>query len=71
MSTQQVIRRPYIVTAAIERGDWAWVWFHGSTSGERTDVDRWLVETSHPLASQAGTAEHRFRAIVAELRAES
>jgi hypothetical protein len=45
----------------------SWAWFTCATTPLREAVDRWLVETRHPLAMVAGTSEGRFRAIVAEL----
>jgi len=39
------------------------VWFQ-ATAADREAVDRWLIKTAHPLASEAGTAEGRFRRLV-------
>ena len=60
---------PELVNQALSQrdGDWAWVWFQAST-GERAEVDRWLVADEHPLAMQPGTPEQRFRTVVAELQ---
>jgi hypothetical protein len=41
-----------------------WVWFHGATENDRNEVDIWLVLNSHPLASQPGSKEWRFRRLV-------
>jgi hypothetical protein len=63
---------PELVRSAIarwpdEKGNaWSWVWTYAGPN-DRADVDEWLVRTGHPLASQAGTPENRFRQLIAEL----
>jgi len=46
-----------------------WVWFQLGAA-ERESIDRHLVATEHPLCFLAGTAESRFRLLVAELAGE-
>ena len=67
--------RPKCICRALQRrivegeAGVTWEYFHCTTEAERQEVDQWLVEIQHPLAFRAGTAESRFRAIVAELHA--
>ena len=66
--------RPTIIDKALSRAKTegvdsavSWIWFFDSDSTERNAVDKWLVDTQHPLAMQPGIQTDRFRAIVKEL----
>lgn len=48
-----------------DAGGPAWI-LHWMSEGARDRVDRWLVSTGHPLASEPGTREHRFLAVCRE-----
>ena len=37
---------------------------------ERDEVDRWLVETNHPLAFEPGTQERRITALIQQYGSE-
>lgn len=40
------------------------------SQGARDRVDRWLVSVEHPLVSEPGTQEHRFREVCREWAAQ-
>lgn len=45
-----------------------WIYFHCWSGIERVEMDYWLVKVNHPLAYEPGTNEHRFKALVKEIK---
>ena len=45
----------------------SWMWDRGLDARDKQVIEKWIVASGHPLATQAGTAEGRFRALVREV----
>ena len=59
--TKHEVAAKVLKRLASNNPDIDWFFHHCLTKSEKDLFDKWLVETGHPLAFQAGTQEFRFK----------